>query len=109
MNVKRALVGAGAVVAADIGGPYLPASIDVGGLPLRKVLASAAAVLAAGYVLGGSKSFKHSLIFGAASFVAAEVAGKVLPDFRVGGFSVTRVGAGAVGAWGASKFAGGGA
>lgn len=99
---KAFIVGGAAVAAADIGSGFLPASLDVNGMPVR---AFGAAIL--GAKLAGAGSLVHSAIAGVVAILGASLLGNFGLSFPVNLGPVTidpaRIAGGGVGVWGAHK------
>lgn len=106
MNYKPFIVGAASVATADLLYPKLPATLDVGGLPLRSAGSAFAGAYAASYFTSGKPGLMKTAITTVVALIAAELAMKVAPDkdflIPVTGHSLKRVAAGALGAFGAS-------
>jgi len=101
---SKLLIGAGAVLSGDMLGMRLPASLDFGGLPVRQYGASVAGVWLLEKAMGQGVSFMRAAIQGIAAMAAADLQDSLVKlRFEAAGINLARLGAGAVGVWGASK------
>lgn len=95
---KNLIIGAVAVAASDFGSGYIPAVVNVGGLPVAKWGAAVAGAWIGEKAMGSSVSIWRAVMLGVTALGGAELkdalAGQV--SFPVAGIDVTRPLAGAL-------------
>lgn len=75
MDVKKFVPGAAGIASASFLASKLPATLDVGGLPVRRLGAIAAGVYVADWGVTGTKpSLKTTLFVAGAAYLAADLA-----------------------------------
>lgn len=108
--VKSFLGGAVSVLAGDLASGFVPAQVDVGGLPIRKYGTAGLALWLVHKATGHNAGLVNSLIVGAVAQIAADLKTKYVPTTTVTVMNVDVLRAVAGGAGGAvvGHFMGGG-
>lgn len=102
---KNLVVGSVAVLASDFGSGYVPAAVNVGGLPVGKWALAVAGAWAGEKIMGSSAGIWRAVMMGVTALGAAELKDSFAGGlaFPIAGIDVTRPLAGGLGLMLAAK------